>query len=185
MVPRSRPPASSVSNLSAAFFGFFVGKASSSSSSSSSSPSSSLSSLSLPVVSFPAVGLVALLFLRGRLLNSQLPLCTGILRRFCLPFLRWHGHFPLHIVRSLTILVIHNPKGNTTVDPVGLLIPIPTLIQASTMRQVEVELQLRLVVPISGSVCRWTKEVHEGIRLNGCNLTSHIWDVIDEGKQSR
>ena len=50
------------------------------------------------------------------------------------------------------------------VDRVRLLIPITTLLQAPAMRQVEFPLQLHLVVPISVSFRRYTKEVHEGIK---------------------
>ena len=53
------------------------------------------------------------------------------------------------------------------------------------MRQDVVQLPLHSVVPISGSVCRHTKKVHAGIRLNGRNLTSHVRSMIDERETSR
>ena len=81
-----------------------------------------------------------------------------------------HGLFPLHIARSLTILVIHNPKRNAMVGPVGLLIPICKLLDMSAIRQDMVELLLHLVIPVSDCVSRHTKKVRAGIRLHGRNL---------------
>ena len=113
-------------------------------------------------------------------MTNQLPLCSRGLRRLCLPLLL--RLFPLHIARSLTVCVIHTPKRNPTVGPLGLLIPITTLLQALAMRQDVVELLLQSVVPITGLICRHTKKAHVGIRLDRRNLTSQIRETIDEGK---
>ena len=120
-------------------------------------------------------------FFCSRFLTSQLPLCCNGLRGFCLILLL--QLFFLYIARSFAILVIPNSKRHPTVGPVGLLIPITRIIQALAMCQDLVP--LHSVVPISGSVCRHTKKVHAGIRLDGCNLTSHVRAMIDERESSR
>ena len=48
------------------------------------------------------------------------------------------------------------------------------------MCQVIPQLILHFVDPLSGTVCRHTKKVHAGIRLDGRSLTRQVWSMIDE-----
>ena len=59
-----------------------------------------------------------------------------------------------------TQLVIANPKGNTTVCPIGLLVPITRLVQFRPLCQDVVRLILHSVDPNEETVVGDTKRVH-------------------------
>ena len=56
--------------------------------------------------------------------------------------------FLLQLQRLITHLVIAKPKGNTTVCPVGLLVPVTRRVQFRLLCQYMVQLSLHSVDPI-------------------------------------
>ena len=90
----------------------------------------------------------------------------------------------IQFTRLGTVLLIPNPKGNTTVCPVGLLVPITRLVQLRPLCQDVVQLILHFVDPISGTVGGHTKKVHARIRLDGHNLARQVWLMVHERESS-
>ena len=84
----------------------------------------------------------SLLLLGGRFPTSRIPLCRGLC--FCSLTLL-NSLFLLQRQRLRTKLLIGNPKGNTTVCPVGLLVPITRLVQFRSLCQDVVQLILHSV----------------------------------------
>ena len=122
----------------------------------------------------------SLLFLGGWFPTSSLPLCRG--QCSCsLTFL--NSLFLLQRQRLRTQLLIANSKGNATVCPVGLLVPITRRVQFRLLCQDVVQLSLHSVDPIGEIVGGDTKKVHARIRLDGRNLAHQIWLMINEHKR--
>ena len=112
--------------------------------------------------------------------TSRLPLCRGLC--FCsLTFL--NSLFLLQRQLLRTQLLIANSKGNTTVCPLGLLIPITRLVQFRPLCQDVVQLRLHTVDPIRESVGGDTKKEHARIRSDKRNLAHQVWLTINEHKQ--
>ena len=122
----------------------------------------------------------SLLLLGGRLPTSRLPLCRGLC--FCSLTLL-NSLFLLQRQRLRTQLLIANPEGNTTVCPVGLLVPITRLVQFRPLCQDVVQLILQSVDAIGETVGGDTKKVHARIRLDGRNLAHQVWLMINEHKR--
>ena len=75
---------------------------------------------------------------------------------------------------------IPSPKGNTTVWPVGLLVPTSRLVELRPLCQDLVQLILHSADPIRETVGGDTKKVHARIRLDGSNLAHQVWSMINE-----
>ena len=122
----------------------------------------------------------SLLLLGGWFPTSRLPLCRG--QCFCsLTFL--NSLSLLQRQRIRTNLVIANPKENTTVCPVGLLVPITRRVQFRLLCHYMVQLSLHSVDPIGEIVGGNTKKVHARIRLHGRDLAHQIGLMINEHKR--
>ena len=122
----------------------------------------------------------SLLLLGGWFPTSRLPLCRGLC--FCsLTFL--NSLFLPQRQRLRTQLLIANPKGNTTVCPAGLLVPITRRVQFRPLCQDVVQLRLHSVDPIGEIVGGDTKKLHARIRLHGRNLAHQVWLMINEHKR--
>ena len=123
----------------------------------------------------------SLLLLGGRFLTSLLPLCCRGLCFCSLTLL--NNPFLFQLARIRIQLFIPNPKGNTTVCPVGLLVAITRLVQFRPLCQDMVQLILHSVDPIGETVGGDTKKLHARIWLDGSNLAHQVWLMINEHKR--